>query len=333
VDFLAETSAREHQGQVGTPRENAPSAPYAESVSEARRGLLFGIVAYLIWGAFPLYFPLMEPANALEILAHRVLWSFVVMAVLVVLAGRTTEFRALLRRQRASAMLAVAGITVSLNWLTYIWAVNNEHVVESSLGYFINPLVSVLMGILVLGERLRPAQWAAIGVGALAVAVLAVDYGRLPWVALVLALSFGTYGLAKKMAGVGAVESLAFETMLVTPLAVGYLAWLTGQHRSTFATEGIDHALLLVSLGLVTAVPLTLFGAAAIRIPLVSIGLLQYLAPVLQFALGVLWFHEPMPPGRWIGFLLVWLALALLTVEAIRNHRHQLRDAAEATAL
>ncbi|MFN8195645.1 MAG: EamA family transporter RarD [Nocardioidaceae bacterium] len=299
---------------------------------DSRRGLLFGIGAYTLWGAFPLYFPLLQPAGAMEILAHRVLWSCLVMAVVVVVLRRRAQLRALFRRTRATAILAAAAAVVSVNWLTYIWAVNHDHVVESSLGYFINPLVSVVMGILVLGERLRSTQWVALSIAVLAVAVLAVDYGRLPWIALVLAFSFGTYGLAKKLAGVGAVESLSFETMLIAPVAAVYVLFLASRGDLTFATGGTGHALLLASTGVATAVPLVMFGAAAVRLPLVTVGLLQYLAPVFQFAIGVLVFHEPMPTGRWVGFVLVWVALAVFTAEAVTHRRRQLRDAAEAVA-
>ena len=300
---------------------------------ESRRGLFLGLGAYAIWGSFPLYFPLLKPAGAFEILANRVLWSFVVTAVLVVLLRRRTQFAALLAPTRTAAVLAGAATVVSINWLTYIWAVNHDHVVESSLGYFINPLVSVVMGILILGERLRRVQWLALSIAVLAVGVLAVDYGRLPWVALVLAFSFGTYGLAKKVADVGAIESLAFETMLIAPVAAGYVGWLSLHGRSTFATEGPSHAVLMASTGIVTAIPLLMFGAAATRLPLVTIGLLQYLAPIFQFAIGVLVFHEPMPVGRWVGFFLVWVALAVFTAEALTHRRRQLRDAAAAVAI
>lgn len=300
---------------------------------ESRRGFIYGLTAYTLWGAFPLYFPLLEPAGAIEILANRVLWSFVVTGGLVLVAGRIPQFRALFSRSRATGLLAIAAVVVSVNWLTYIWSVTNDHVVESSLGYFINPLVTVVMGILILGERLRLTQWLALAVAFVAVVVLTVEYGRLPWIALVLAMSFGTYGLAKKVANVGAVESLAFETMLISPVALAYVAWLAGHGTLTFAHEGPGHALLLMSTGIATAVPLALFGAAATRMPLVTIGLLQYLAPVFQFLLGVFWFHEPMPVGRWVGFVLVWVALAMLTAEAITHRRRQLRDAAEATAV
>lgn len=310
-----------------------PPPAYADPVPESRRGLLLGIAAYTMWGAFPLYWPLLEPAGAFEILAHRVLWSFLVMGLLVLVLRRTAHFRAILADRRVLLVLSGAALVVSVNWVTYIWAVNNDHVVESSLGYFINPLVSVLMGIVILGEELRPLQWVAVGVALVAVSVLALDYGRLPWIALVLAFSFGTYGLAKKVADVGAVESLALETLLIAPFAAAYVVWLANQGRSTFLTEGPGHVALLATTGVVTAVPLICFGAAATRIPLVAIGLLQYLAPIFQFALGVLWFHEPMSAGRWAGFVLVWVALAMFTTEAIRHRRNQLREAVEATAL
>jgi chloramphenicol-sensitive protein RarD len=254
--------------------------------------------------------------------------------VLVIVLRRARQFRALFGDTRVFGLLAIAAFVISLNWGTYIYGVTNDRVVETSLGYFINPLVTVLMGVLILGERLRPLQWLAIGIGALACLVLTVDYGHPPWIALVLAFSFGTYGLAKKQAGAEAIESLTLETLLVTPLALAYLAWLTGQGDSSFAADGWNHALLLMSAGLVTAVPLLCFGAAAIRVPLVTLGLLQYLAPVLQFLLGVLYFHEDMSTGRWIGFALVWAALSIFTVESLRHRRQQqLRLAVEAAAL
>ncbi len=300
-------------------------------MTDQRRGLLLGITAYVLWGGFPLYWPHLEPAGALEILAHRVLWSLVTMGLLVVLLRRTPQFRALFRDRRTFLLLALAAFTITFNWATYIWGVNNGRVVETSLGYFINPLVTVLMGVFILGERLRPLQWGAMGIATFAVVVLTVDYGRLPWVALVLAFSFGTYGLAKKSANVGAVESLTLETTLITPFAAAYLAWLSVTGASNFASHGAGHALLLASSGIVTAVPLICFGAAAIRVSMVTLGLLQYLAPVIQFALGVLYFHEDMPAGRWVGFGLVWVALVMFTVEATGHHRRQLRLSALAS--
>jgi chloramphenicol-sensitive protein RarD len=205
-------------------------------------------------------------------------------------------------------------------------------VVETSLGYFVNPLVTVLMGVFILGERLRPLQWWAMGVATVAVVVLTLDYGRLPWVALVLAFSFGTYGLAKKSANVGAVESLALETTLIAPFAAAYIGWLIATGHSNFASHGAGHALLLTSAGIVTAIPLICFGAAATRVSMVTLGLLQYLAPVLQFALGVFYFHEDMTTGRWAGFTLVWVALVIFTYEANSHRRRQLRLTALATS-
>ncbi len=295
---------------------------------------MLGVAAYTLWGAFPLYWPLLEPAGAVEILAHRVVWSAVTIGLLVFVLRRVGRFRALLRDRRRLLILSAAAVVIAVNWATFIWGVNNGRVVETSLGYFINPLVTVLMGVFILGERLRALQWAAMGVATIAVVVLTVEYGRPPWVALILAFSFGTYGLAKKTAGAGAVESLALETALLAPLALGYLVWLASQGTGHFGAEGSGHALLLMSTGIVTAVPLICFSAAAIRVSMVTIGLLQYLAPTLQFALGVLWFHEDMPAVRWVGFILVWIALAMFTAEAITHHRRrQLRLAAQASAI
>jgi chloramphenicol-sensitive protein RarD len=301
-------------------------------VSDQRRGLLLGVAAYGLWGGFPLYWPLLEPAGAIEILAHRVLWSMLTMGLLVVVLRRTSQLRAIVADRRTFLILAVAAFTITFNWATYIYGVNNDRVVETSLGYFINPLVTVLMGVLILGERLRPLQWVAVGVATLAVLVLTLDYGRLPWVALVLAFSFGTYGLAKKSANVGAVESLALETTLIAPFAAVYVGWLVATGSSNFASHGAGHALLLCSAGIVTAIPLICFGAAATRVSMVTLGLLQYLAPILQFALGVFYFHEDMPPGRLVGFVLVWVALAMFTYEANAHRRRQLRLTALASA-
>ncbi len=301
-------------------------------MSESRRGLLLGIAAYTLWGAFPLYWPLLEPAGAIEILAHRIVWSLVTMGALVLVLRRTSVVRGLAADPRVFRLLALAACLVTVNWATYIWGVNHGHVIETSLGYFINPLVTVLMGVFILGERLRPWQWAAMGVAGFAVVVLTVDYGRLPWVAIVLAFSFGSYGLCKKQANAPAVESLTLETMVIGPAALAYVGWLAWQGESNFGSHGVGHALLFMSAGIVTAVPLVCFGGAAIRVPMVTLGLLQYLAPILQFGLGVLYFHEDMPPGRWIGFGLVWVALALFTVESLRHRRGTLRLAAEACA-
>ena len=302
-------------------------------MAETRRGFLLGAAAYAIWGVFPLYFPLLEPAGAVEILAHRVFWSLVTMLVFVLVFGRLRQVRAVIAHRRTFWTLAVAAVVIAINWGTYIWGVNNGHVVETSLGYFINPLVTVLMGVVILGERLRTLQWVALGIAAVAVVGLTVEYGRPPWVALVLAFSFGSYGLAKKKANVGAIESLTVETMLLAPFAGAYILWLVAQGTSTFGTEGAGHAVLLVSTGIVTAIPLIFFGAAATRVSLTTIGLLQYLAPTIQFAIGVLVFQEEMTPMRWAGFGLVWIALVMFTYEAINHRRRQLRLTAQASAI
>src|SRR3954471_15801671 len=301
-------------------------------MTDSRRGFLLGVAAYSIWGLFPLYWPLLEPAGAVEILAHRMLWSLVTMSLLVGLLGRRASFRRVIAQRRVALLLALAATLITVNWAVYIWGVNNGHVVETALGYFINPLVTVLMAVFILGERLRPLQWVAMGVAGLAVVVLTLDYGRLPWVALVLAFSFGSYGLAKKSANVEAVESLALETTLIAPFAAVYLTWLTMHGDSHFTTDGVGHALLLSTSGLVTAVPLICFSAAAIRVSMVTLGLLQYLAPIIQFALGVLYFHEAMPAGRWVGFVMVWVALVMFTFEANAHRRRQLRLTAIASA-
>jgi chloramphenicol-sensitive protein RarD len=302
-------------------------------MAETRRGLLLGFAAYGLWGLFPLYWPLLEPAGAVEILAHRIVWSLVVMAVLVVAVRRTGHLRTLLATPRTRAILTGAAVLIAVNWGTYIWGVNNEHVVETSLGYFINPLVTVLMGVVLLGERLRRLQWLALGIAAVAVVGLTVEYGRPPWVAIVLALSFGSYGLAKKKANSGAVESLTVETMVLAPIALGYLVWLSASGGSHFTSAGSGHAVLLATTGLVTAVPLICFGGAATRVSLTAIGLMQYVTPSIQFAIGVFWYGEPMPPMRWVGFGLVWVALAVFTVETLHHRRRQLRLAAEAVAV
>ncbi|MBG0813930.1 EamA family transporter RarD [Planomonospora sp. ID82291] len=288
---------------------------------ESRRGVLYGIAAYSMWGLFPLYWPLLKPSSALEILAHRMAWSLVAVASILVVRRHWSWIREIARTPRKIGLLALAATIVTVNWGVYIYAVNTGHVVESALGYFINPLVSVLFGVVLLKERLRPLQWAAVGLGAAAVVVLTVDYGRLPWIAMVLAVTFGTYGLVKKTAQVGAVESMAVETLVLLPPALAYLGHLAWQGTGTFGSAGAGHALLLAGAGLVTAVPLICFSAAAVRVPLTTLGLLQYIAPVLQFLCGVFVAREVMPPSRWAGFAIVWLALSVFTYDSLRTAR------------
>ena len=293
-------------------------------VTESQRGLAFGLGAYLLWGVFPLYFMLLEPTSPVEVLANRILWSCVMLFGLVALGRRWSAIAPALRDRRRLALLAAASVTTALNWGFFIYGVTSNQVVQTSLGYFINPLVSVMFGVLLLHERLRRTQWVAVGLGAAAVTVLSFDYGHVPWLALVLALSFGSYGLLKKVLDMGAVESLSVETALLTPLAAAYLAYLVATGNSAWSVGDPSMTLLLVSTGVVTIVPLLLFSAAATRIPLTWIGLLQYTTPVLQFATGVFLLNEPMPASRWIGFSLVWIALVVLAVDsaaAVRRGR------------
>jgi chloramphenicol-sensitive protein RarD len=294
-------------------------------VTATGRGALYGAGAYLLWGLFPLYWPLLRPSTAVEVLAHRIVWSLAVVLVLLAVMHRLPGVVAALRDRRRAWRLALAAVVIAVNWGTYIYGVSSDQVVETSLGYFVNPIVTVLLGVLVLGERLRAGQWTALGLAFVAVLVLTVENGRPPWIALVLAFSFGAYGLLKKTARTGAVEGLAVETLVLLVPAGAYLAWLGAAGQSTFGTEGLGHAWLLALSGVVTAVPLLLFGAAASRVPLTTLGILQYLAPTLQFVIGVVLYGEPMPAVKLLGFVLVWTALALFTVESFRNHRRQLR--------
>jgi chloramphenicol-sensitive protein RarD len=296
---------------------------------ESGRGIGYGTAAYVLWGIFPLYFPLLEPAGTIEILAQRMAWSLVLMVALLSLTGGFGGVRTVLRNRRVFGLLALAAVAITFNWGTYIYGVNTGHVVEASLGYFINPLFTILLGVVVLGERLRSAQWVAVGIGALAVLIIAVDYGRPPWIALVLAVSFGLYGLFKKQAAVGAADSMLVETGVLFVPAVTALAVLAANGTLVFGTRPAT-SLLLAGTGAVTVIPLRLFAAATRRLPLSVIGLLQYLAPVLQFAVGVGIRHERVPAAEWVGFALVWVALIVLTVDGLRSHRTApLADAAE----
>ncbi|WP_042164967.1 EamA family transporter RarD [Streptomyces sp. NBRC 110035] len=296
-----------------------------KSANERRKGLLNGFAAYGMWGLVPLFWPLLKPAGAVEILAHRMVWSLFFVGAALLVVRRWAWLGELLRQPRRLALITVAATVITVNWGVYIWSVNSGHVVEASLGYFINPLVTIAIGVLLLKERLRPVQWTAVGVGFAAVLVLTIGYGRPPWISLCLAFSFAVYGLVKKKVNLGGVESLAAETAVQFLPALGYLLWLGSQGDSTFGTEGTGHAALLAATGIVTALPLVCFGAAAIRVPLSTMGLLQYLAPVFQFLLGILYFKEAMPPERWAGFALVWLALMLLTWDALRTARRSAR--------
>jgi chloramphenicol-sensitive protein RarD len=302
-------------------------------VADERRGVAYGAAAYLIWGLFPLYWPLLEPAGSVEILAHRIVWSLVFVLGVLAVTRSWAWIGPLLADRVSMRRMVLAAVLIAGNWCLYIWGVNNEHVVETSLGYFINPVVTVMIGVLVLRERLRPVQWAAIALGTVAVLVLTVDYGRPPWIALGLAFSFATYGLLKKQVGttVGAVQSLTVETAVLFLPALGWLLYLESTGAGQLGHSGVGHGMLLASAGVATAIPLLFFAAAARRVPLSVLGMLQYLAPVLQFLTGVLVYDEPMPASRLAGFALVWAALVLLTAESLR-HRRRLRRAAATPA-
>jgi chloramphenicol-sensitive protein RarD len=294
-------------------------------MSSARKGYLFAISAYLCWGFLPLYWKLLRPMGALEILAHRLLWSCLIMLVVISIARGWRRIADIVRQPRKLALITLAAMLIAVNWGAYIYGVNTDRVVETSLGYFINPLVTVLLGVLVLGERLRSAQWVAIGVGAVAVAVLTVDYGHVPFLALMLAASFGLYGLVKKSLGVRATDGLLVEAGVLAVPALVFVWFLGARGEATFGHVSPLHTVLVVAAGAVTVIPLLFFAGAANRVPLSAIGLLQYLAPILQLVIGVLIFHEPMPTGRLVGFALVWLALGVFTWDGIRHARSHSR--------
>lgn len=283
-----------------------------------RSGVLLGIAAYTLWGVFPLYFKALEPAGAAEVLAHRMGWSLVFVVGLLGVLRRLGGVRAILADRRTSRYLCGAALFVATNSGIYVYAVITDRVIEAALGYFISPLVSVAFGLVVFGERLSRAQIGAVALGTGAVLVLTVSATGVPWIALVLAFSWGAYGTMKKLAGVGALESLSVEILVLFLPAAGYMVALSAAGEATFASEGTGHALLLASSGPVTAIPLALFSAAATRIPLSTAGLLQYLTPVIQFLIGWLVLGESMSTSRWIGFTFVWLALVALTWDGLR---------------
>lgn len=286
-------------------------------------GLVFAIAAYGLWGFLPLFFRALEPAGAIEIVAWRIVLSLVFCALLLTVTRGWRAFGVIARDRRTVVIMGAAGALILVNWLVYVFATLNGHVVEASLGYFTNPIVTVLLGVIVLRERLRPLQWAAIGISFIAVLVLAVNYGQVPWIALALAFSFGIYGFIKKQVGgrVDAVSGLTLETAWLAPAAGIALGIIAANSGLVMGTQSPLHTALLLSAGAVTAIPLLFFAAAARRIPLVYLGLAQYLAPVLQFLIGVFVFREDMPFARWLGFALVWVALIVLTIDMLRTNR------------
>jgi chloramphenicol-sensitive protein RarD len=288
--------------------------------SEKSLGLIFGLSAYILWGLFPLYWPLLKPATAYEIVAHRAVWTLVFCLVVLSFHRKLRHTIAQLKKPKTLFGLAATSALISINWIVYIWATNSGHVVEASLGYYINPLVIIAFGVLLLKEKMRKGQWIAVGIATTGVAVLTIDYGRLPWIALALAFSWGSYGVIKKVLGLGALEGLTIETMLSFIPYLTFLLFLQSNGTGQFGHH-LGLSLLLLSAGAITAIPLLLFNGSTTRLPYTVIGLLQYITPTIQFSIGVWVRHEAMPAARWIGFIFIWMALITLAVDLVQSSR------------
>ncbi len=286
------------------------------------RGIAYGLMAYGLWGLAPLYWPLLAPATALEILAHRMTWSLIFLAVVNAIRKNWSEIFAVMRNPRSLRLLTIAAVLITINWGLYIWSVVNHHVIDASLGYFINPLINVAFGVLVFREKLRRLQWLAVSIAGAGVLFLTIDAGTVPWIGLTLGVTFSAYGMVKKKADVDAVESLTVETILLLPFSASYLLWLFIQGDLALGQHNGWHTLWTLMAGVVTAVPLLAFGAAAVRVPYSTMGILQYGSPTIQFLVGLLIYNEAMPHGRWIGFIIVWIALVVFSVDAIRSGRN-----------
>ena len=292
------------------------------------RGLAAGAAAFTIWGLFPVYLHPLRGVPALQVIAHRITWSCLFLVAWLLLRGELGDLRVTLARPALLARLALTATLISINWLVYVWAVTHSHVVDTSLGYYINPLVNVLLGVIVLRERLNRAQWTAIGLAALAVLYLALLAGRPPWIAGTLAVSFSLYGFVRKIISVEALPGLTTETLLLMPLAVGYLAWCQWAGSGALTTQGAGVAALLLGSGLVTAIPLFLFAYGARLLPYSTVGVLQYIAPSLQLLCGVVLYHESFGPARAAGFALIWAALLIYAVDGLWRARSAARAAA-----
>lgn len=285
------------------------------------KGIWYGIAAYAMWGFFPIYWKLLHDVPALQLLGHRIAWSFILLLAYVLLTRQWNDFRSVAFDRKTLAIYAVAGVLLSLNWLIYVWGVNAGFIVETSLGYFINPLLSVLFGVIFLREKLRPMQWLPVIIAAIGVTYLTITYGQLPWIAISLAVTFGLYGLVKKLSPLGSVFGLTLETGIVFPAALIYLIVVQWNGTGGFLHTGSTVDLLLIGAGVVTTIPLLMFASAAKEIPLNMIGVLQYFAPTIQFLIGVFIYKEPFDTQRLIGFGIVWLALIIFWVENVRAHR------------
>ncbi|WP_193509464.1 EamA family transporter RarD [Cryobacterium sp. BB736] len=294
-----------------------------QTATSGRAGALYAVGAYGLWGVLPIYFVLLLPTGPIEVVGWRIIFSLVFCAVLLTVTRAWRALIAIVRQPRLFFTLGLAGLLIVINWQVYVYATLNGQVIETSLGYFINPIVTVLLGVLLLRERLRAAQWVAVGISGIAVLVIAIGYGVFPWVSLALAFSFGLYGFVKKRVGprVDAVSGLTLETAWLIPVAIGQLWFVSATSGLVFGNAGAANVVLLLASGVITAVPLLLFAAAARRLPLVYMGLFQYLAPVLQFIVGAFILHEAMPLERWIGFALVWVALIVLTTDMLASGR------------
>lgn len=306
--------------QPHTPSASRAALPQAQ---DSKYGLLAGLACYIIWGGMPLFFNSLGAATPLEILAHRVVWSLLFCAVILTATRRWRSFTLGIRSKSIVRVLCLATVLILLNWLTYVFAVSSGHVLDASLGYYINPLVTVVLAVLVQKERVTNLTWIALAFGAAAVIIMTAGMGTFPWISIVLALSFGFYGLIKSRIGqsVDAVTSLSIETLLASPLALAYLVAITLMGTSTFTSDGTGHAVLLMCSGIITALPLIFFGFAAQNLKLSTLGLLQYVGPTIQFLIALFVYNEPMPAARWIGFVLVWIAVVLAAVATARTHK------------
>ena len=285
------------------------------------KGILSGIGAYALWGFFPIYWKYLHDVPALQVIGHRIGWSFILLILVIVLSGQWNEFRSAVLEPKVIGIYTIAGVLLSINWLVYVWGVNAGFIVETSLGYFINPLLSVLLGVLFLRERLRPSQWIPVAIAAIGVIYLTTVYGRLPWIALSLAFSFGFYGLVKKLAPLGSLHGLTLETGIVFPAALIYLLIVEANGSGAFLHRSTLIDVFLIGAGAVTTIPLLMFASAAKQIPLTVVGLLQYIAPTLQFLIGIFIYKEPFDRAHFIGFGIVWVALVIFWVENYLSRR------------
>ena len=286
------------------------------------KGIWYGIAAYAMWGFFPIYWKFLHEVPALQVIGHRIGWSFILLLIYILATKQWSNFRSVSFNRKTLGIYAIAGVLLSINWLIYVWGVNAGFIVETSLGYFINPLLSVSFGVLFLREKLRPMQWVPVGIATIGVIYLTVTYGHLPWIALSLAVSFGLYGLVKKLSPLGSVYGLTLETGIVFPIALIYLTFVQTNGSGAFLHDGAIVDILLIGAGIVTTIPLLMFASAAKQIPLNMVGILQYLAPTFQFLIGVFIYKEPFDHNHLIGFSIVWVALVIFAAENIIARRN-----------